>query len=141
MSHKAWSLAHLFLASSALLAAVCMGCGQTETKMAGGAAARAGPADGVAPERFHTLTYEYVAQVLAMPSCTATVEEVAPCYASFKTEDGRMLCIGSPGAAPEVVGFVQTLQKGETYFLPDAFMKYQKNQREKPNKPDAGDGR
>lgn len=87
------------------------------------------------------LTYEYVAQVRAMPSCTATVQEIAPCYARLKTEDGRVLYIGSPGAAPEVVGFVQTLQKGKTYFLPDAFMKYQRDQREKMNKPDAGDGK
>jgi hypothetical protein len=58
MSHKARSFAHLFLASSTLLAAVCMGCGQAETKEAGGAAARAGPTDGVAPERFQATIYE-----------------------------------------------------------------------------------
>jgi len=58
MSHKARSFAHLFLASSTLLAAVCMGCGQAETKDPGGAAARAGPAGGVAPERFQATIYE-----------------------------------------------------------------------------------
>ncbi|MCX5670534.1 MAG: hypothetical protein NTU94_04335 [Planctomycetota bacterium] len=58
MSHKARSFAHLFLASVSLLAAVCMGCGQAETKAPGGAAAKAGPADGVAPERFQAAIYE-----------------------------------------------------------------------------------
>jgi hypothetical protein len=61
-----------------------------------------------------------------MPSCTAKVEEIAPCYARLSTEDGRVLYVGSPGASLEVVGFVNTLQKGKTYFLPDAFMEYQK---------------
>ena len=76
-----------------------------------------------------------------MPSCHATVEATAACYACFKTDDGRQLCIGSPGCAPEVLGFVQTLEKGNACFLPDAFMDYLKSQREKPNKPDAADGR
>jgi len=80
MSHKARSFAHLFLASASLLAAVCMGCGQAETKAPGsteggmsiasfgggqaetkapgGAAAKAGPADGMAPERFQAAIYE-----------------------------------------------------------------------------------
>ena len=85
--------------------------------------------------------YEYVAQLLAMPSCAAKVEEIYPCYARLSTEDGKVLYVGSPGASPEVVGFVHTLQEGKTYFLPEAFMEYLKQQRKGPNHPDAGDGK
>jgi hypothetical protein len=90
---------------------------------------------------FHAARYEYAAQVLAMPSCAAKVEEIAPCYARLSSEDGRVLYIGSPGASPEVVAFIQTLQKGQTCFLPDAFMEYQKKQEKVPNKADPGDGK
>jgi hypothetical protein len=89
----------------------------------------------------HAACYEYAAQVLAMPSCAAKVEELAPCYARLSTEDGRVLYVGSPGASPEVVGFIHTLQKGQTYFLPDAFMEYQKKQEKGPIKAEAGDGK
>ena len=75
-----------------------------------------------------------------MPSCAAKVEEFGPCFARLSTEDGRVLSVGSPGASPEVVGFVQTLRKGETYLLPDAFMEYQKKQVKGPNKPNPGEG-
>lgn len=93
----------------------------------------------VAPQ--HADVYEYVAQLLAMPSCSAKAEAIYPCYARLRTEDGRELCVGSPGASPEVVGFVHTLQQGKTYFLPDAFMEYQKKQQEGPNKADADGGK
>lgn len=83
-----------------------------------------------------TCVYEYVVQLLAMPSCSAKVEAIGPCYARLSTEDGRVLIVGSPGASWEVVGFVQTLQKGKTYFLPEAFMEYQKKRQEGPNKAD-----
>ena len=72
------------------------------------------------------IIYEYVVQVLAMPSCSATVVDKGPCFAKFEYGDGRVFCIGSPGAATEVVQFVATLEKGKTYYLPEAFMKYQK---------------
>ena len=85
--------------------------------------------------------YEYVVQLLAMPSCSSKVEAIYPCYARFSTEDGRVLCVGSPGASPEVVGFVHTLQEGKTYFLPDAFMEYQRKQQKGPNKADPSDGK
>ncbi len=84
----------------------------------------------------HYYSYEYVAQLLAMPSCSARVEGIYPCYARLGTEDGKVLCVGSPGASPEVVGFVHTLQQGKTYSLPDAFMQYQKKQQKAPNKAD-----
>ena len=83
-------------------------------------------------------TYEYVAQVLAMPSRVATAVEVGPCYARFTAEDGRTFYIGSPGCAPEVWGFVGTLEEGKTYYLPEAFMEYQRKQKT-PNKTTGGD--
>jgi hypothetical protein len=89
----------------------------------------------------HAACYEYVAQVLAMPSCAAKVEETGPCYARLSTEAGGVLYVGSPGASPEVVGFIHTLQKGQTYFLPDAFMEYQQKQEKGPIKADADDGK
>jgi hypothetical protein len=73
--------------------------------------------------------YEYVAQILAMPSRRATVTEIAPCYAVFRTEAGRTFVIGSPAAPPEVVHFLVTLEKGKTYSFPQAFMEHQKAQR------------
>ena len=73
--------------------------------------------------------YDNDAQLLAMPSCQATVVRIFPCGASLVTEDGRGLSIGGPGAAGEVVGFVQTLEEGQTYVLPDAFLNHQKHQR------------
>ena len=84
----------------------------------------------------HADVYEHATQILALPSCAAKVEKIAPCYARLSTEDGRVLYIGSPGASPEVAGFVQTLQKGKTYYLPNAFMEYQKKQMTGPNKAD-----
>ncbi len=89
----------------------------------------------------HAVCYEYAAQVLAMPSCAAKVEEIAPCYARLRTEEGRLLYVGSPGASPEIERFVQALEKGQTYFLPDAFMEYQRKQKTGPNKADASDGK
>jgi len=78
-------------------------------------------------------TYEYAAQVSAMPSCSAKVAERAPCYARLVTTGGCTVFIGSPGAGPEVARFVGTLEKGKTYRLPYAFMEFRKDQRKKPN--------
>jgi hypothetical protein len=72
--------------------------------------------------------YEYVAQILAMPSRSATVVAIAPCNAEFRSEDGRTFYIGSPAAPSEVVRFLPTLEKGKTYRLPEAVMEYQKKQ-------------
>ncbi len=83
-------------------------------------------------------SFEYVAQILAMPSRTATATEIGPCYAAFKSVNGRTFFIGSPGSPAEVVGFLRTLEKGKSYFLPDAFMDYQKTQKP-PNKATGSD--
>ena len=70
------------------------------------------------------MTYEYVAQVLAMPSCTVTMELVSPCQRYFRAEDGREFYIGSPGADRQVTGFLGSLKEDEVYHLPQAFMEY-----------------
>jgi len=74
------------------------------------------------------IIYEDAAQVLAMPSCSATVMKQGGCYAMFESEDGKTFYIGSPDAPPEVAGFVGTLEEGKTYSLPKAFMQYRKKQ-------------
>ncbi len=79
----------------------------------------------VAPRRADAGNYEYVAQILAMPSRRASVTEIAPCYAAFRTDAGETFIIGSPASPPEVAGFLETLEKGKAYFLPEAFMEYQ----------------
>ena len=61
----------------------------------------------------------------------AIVEQKQPCAAYIKTADGRRLCIGGPGATPEVAGFVQVLQEGQTYKFPDAFLEHRKGRTEK----------
>ena len=78
-------------------------------------------------------TYEYAAQVLAMPSCHAKVVTRAPCYARLVTSGGGTMYIGSPGAGQEVARFVGTLEEGKSYFLPDAFMAFRKAYNEDSN--------
>jgi len=65
-----------------------------------------------------------------LPPFKAVVKQKQPCAAYLKTADGRRLCIGGPGATPEVAGFVQFLQVGQVYSFPDSFLDYQKHQRE-----------
>jgi hypothetical protein len=62
----------------------------------------------------------------------ATVEQMQPCAAYLKTTDGRRIRIGSPGATPEVAGFVAGLQEGRRYNLPEAFLEYRKGQAAEP---------
>jgi hypothetical protein len=72
----------------------------------------------------HADVYEYVAQVLAMPSCRATMLRDCTCFAEFRSADRRTFYIGSPGASPEVEAFIGTLHEGTIYYLPDAFMQF-----------------
>jgi hypothetical protein len=62
----------------------------------------------------------------------ATVEQMQPCAAYIKTNDGRRLCIGGPGATKDVAGFVGMLQEGQTYAFPKAFLEYRKRESGKP---------
>ena len=85
--------------------------------------------------------YEYAAQVLAMPSCRATMELVSPCQRRFRTEGGRVFIIGSPGAEREVGRFLGSLEEGKSYDLPKAFMDFRKAQQKEPSKTDREDSR
>jgi len=71
--------------------------------------------------------HETVEQIKAMSPCRATLEERQPCYANFRTTDGKRFAIGSPAAPSEVVQFLGTLHEGETYALPGVFLDYLKN--------------
>jgi hypothetical protein len=68
--------------------------------------------------------YVTAEEIRAMPPCKATVECAAPCYSLFRTADGKMFVIGDPGSKPEVWRFLGTLEKGQTYALPGAFVEY-----------------
>ena len=63
-----------------------------------------------------------------MPPFRATVERKEPCAAYLKTTDGRWLCVGGPGASPEISDFVQFLQRGQVCVFPNTFLEYQKRQ-------------
>ena len=70
-------------------------------------------------------------QLPVLPPFKAVVEQKQPCAAYLKTSEGRRLCVGGPGATPEVAGFVQVLQEGQTYSFPEAVLEYRKLQSEK----------
>jgi hypothetical protein len=81
-----------------------------------------------APEESYTFVADEEFPLL--PPFKAVVKQKQPCAAYLKTADGRRLCIGGPGATPEVAGFVQVLQEGGTYDFPQAFLEYRKRQSE-----------
>ena len=82
-----------------------------------------------APEESYTFVSD--AELPLLAPFKAIVEQKQPCAAYIKTADGRRLCIGGPGATPEVAGFVQVLQEGQTYKFPDAFLEHRKGRTEK----------
>ena len=53
------------------------------------------------------------------------------CAAYIRTIDAKRLCIGGPGATPEVAEFVQVLEEGQRHKFPDAFLQYGKGRTEK----------
>ena len=81
-----------------------------------------------APEESYTFVADE--ELPRLPPFKAVVEQKQPCAAYLKTTDGRRLCIGGPGATPEVAGFVAILQEGQTYNFPEAFLEYRKRQSE-----------
>jgi hypothetical protein len=81
-----------------------------------------------------TSAYVHKTQILAIPSCEATVVERAPCHALLKCTNGRSFYVGSPGASKEVALFVGTLEKGKAYLLPDAFVQYLEDAKKKSSK-------
>ncbi|MEI7732112.1 MAG: hypothetical protein WCO56_21235 [Verrucomicrobiota bacterium] len=79
-------------------------------------------------------SYEFNAQVLAMPSCHATMVEPCACYAMFKDDFGRTFYLGSPGASEDVENFIHSLKEGEACYLPTAFMEFlDKQEKASPN--------
>jgi hypothetical protein len=85
------------------------------------------------------LHYGYAAQVLAMPSCNATMELVSPCERRFRTKSGRVFTIGDPGAEQDVASFLGTLDEGKSYYLPYEFVEYLKEKKEKAEQSPRGD--
>lgn len=80
------------------------------------------------PEESYTFVPD--AELPLLEPFKATVEQKQPCAAYIKTTDGRRLCIGGPGATPEVAGFVAVLQEGQTCNFPEAFLEHRKRQSE-----------
>jgi hypothetical protein len=70
--------------------------------------------------------YETAEQIKAMPAVKATLEERSPCSSVFRGADGKQFVIGTPGSGSEVWKFLETLEEGQAYELPRAFLDYQK---------------
>lgn len=70
--------------------------------------------------------YNTAEAIKTIPACRATVKIQAPCYSVYTTTDGTVLVIGDPGSDKEVVGFLNSQEKGDTCQLPGAFLDYQK---------------
>ncbi len=75
------------------------------------------------------LCYDTAERIAAMPPCEAEVEERFSCCVRMRAVDGSRIWIGSPATTPEVLRFLPTLQDGQTYTLPDAFIEWQKTPR------------
>jgi hypothetical protein len=80
-----------------------------------------------------------VADLTRMAPFKATVERVyvetfdstnlqTVALVALRTEDGRRVSIGGERATPEMVRFVQSLQRGQTYSFPEVFSAYMKKQ-------------
>ena len=48
--------------------------------------------------------------------------------AYFSGTNGSRICLGGPSASGEMVAFLRSLKKGQTYTLPDVFVAFQKAQ-------------
>jgi hypothetical protein len=71
------------------------------------------------------LAFDTVEEITAMPSHRATVKSRTPCSVDLATAEGSSIHLGSPKAPAEVIQFLVTLQGGQTYDLPDAFIAFQ----------------
>ncbi len=76
-------------------------------------------------------TYVTADGIKAMPASRATLQDHGPCYGLFKNADGKQFVIGDPGSGPEVSQFLGTLEEGQTYDLPAAFLDYLKYSKKK----------
>ena len=79
------------------------------------------------------ITCEFDAQLLALPTCSATVVDRSPCQTFLKTPSGDTLVIGSPGPSPMIARFRRTLEMGKTYYLPREFVEFLRKQETEPN--------
>jgi len=86
----------------------------------------------VVPSPERRVTCEFDAQLLALPSCSATVVDKSPCQTFLKLHTGDILTIGSPGPSPMIARFRRTLEIGKTYYLPREFMEFLRKQETKP---------
>ncbi len=82
-----------------------------------------------APEESYTFISD--ADLPLVKPFKAIVEQMQPCAAYLKTGDGRRLYIGGPGATKDVAAFVGTLQEGQTYQFPKAFLDYREQKARK----------
>jgi hypothetical protein len=115
------------LARHGVLAVLLAGC--TDEKPEG--KAMMPKADTVISVSAAIAAHDTAEQIKALLPCRATVEERQPCYAVFRTADGKRFAIGSPGATAEVVRFLGTLKEGESYQFPGMFVDYLKNHPQK----------
>ncbi len=69
-------------------------------------------------------------EIAAMAPCTATLASRSPCSSYFSTADGRWFGIGDPSSGAQISQFIWSLKDGETCRLPDAFLAYQKANRD-----------
>ncbi len=73
--------------------------------------------------------YVTAEEVRAMPAGRATLELRGPCFSIFRGADGKQFVIGNPGSGPAVWKFLGTLEEGQTYELPGAFVDYHKRKK------------
>jgi len=93
------------------------------------------------PEGWREYYFVPIDKFKEMPRLKATLLGNQRAYAFFTTPDGKNLSIGGPAASREIMRFLRTLKEGETCLLPDAYITSLKQQSERPNKADAGDGK
>src|SRR6185503_18571368 len=72
-------------------------------------------------------SYSTTEQFKAMPPCQALVEQHGTCWVLLKTIDGNKFYLDGLTGTEEVVHFLSTLTKGQTYKLPSAFFDYLKD--------------
>ena len=75
------------------------------------------------------LNYLKVKHLESIAKCQATVEKITACSVHLKTDDGQAISLAGPGGADRaILRFMDTLKKGQTYTLPDAFIEFRKKQ-------------
>jgi hypothetical protein len=70
-------------------------------------------------------------EIAAMPPKTGTVVQSSPCSTYFTTADGKGFSIGNPGSGSQITHFLQSLESGRSYKLPNAFLDFQKQNSDK----------